>query len=86
VRSSHNAICCPPYAIVGEHSLVIYLAFFLPMAGMRAMLIQTRWILDAGIISVLVTIAATLGALCLWWLVRNTRCRYLFARPERFRV
>jgi uncharacterized membrane protein YcfT len=76
----------PALRYCGEHSLVIYLAFFLPMAAMRMVLIQAEWILDAGTISVLVTIASVLGALCLWWLVRNTRCRYLFARPERLRL
>ena len=31
----------------GEHSIVIYLAFFLPMATTRTLLLQTGWIHDS---------------------------------------
>ena len=47
----------PGLRYCGENSLVIYLAFFLPMAAVRVVLIHIEWILDAGTISLLVTIA-----------------------------
>src|SRR3982074_3573776 len=50
----------------GEHSIVIYLAFFLPMAATRTLLLRTGWIPDIGAISLIVTIAGVAGALALW--------------------
>src|SRR5947207_7406949 len=41
----------------GEHSIVIYLAFFLPMAATRTVLLKTGVISDIGTISLIVTIA-----------------------------
>ena len=41
----------------GEHSIVIYLAFFLPMAATRTLLLHTGLIHDIGTISLIVTIA-----------------------------
>jgi uncharacterized membrane protein YcfT len=66
----------------GEHSIVIYLAFFLPMASMRAILLHTG--LDLGLASIVITAAGVLGALVLWWAARNTRLNFLFERPAAF--
>ncbi len=41
----------------GEHSIVIYLAFFLPMAVTRTLLLKTGLIPDIGVISLIVTVA-----------------------------
>src|SRR4051812_46473097 len=49
----------------GEHSIVIYLAFFLPMAASRTLLLHFRPIHDIGAISLLVTIAGVTGALAI---------------------
>lgn len=69
----------------GEHSIVIYLAFFLPMAASRVILLKTGLIPDIGVISALVTAAGIIGALMIWWATRNTRLlRFLFERPDRF--
>ena len=68
----------------GEHSIVIYLAFFLPMAMTRTLLVKTGIIADIGVISVLVTAAGVIAPLLLLWLVRGTVLRFLFERPERF--
>ena len=50
----------------GEHSIVIYLAFFLPMAVTRTLLLRTGVIPDIGLISLVVTIAGVTGALAIW--------------------
>jgi uncharacterized membrane protein YcfT len=68
----------------GEHTLMIYLAFFLPMAVSRTILLKTNLIGDIGIISVLVTISGVVGALAWWWAVRRTPLAFLFDRPESF--
>jgi uncharacterized membrane protein YcfT len=68
----------------GRNSIVIYLAFFLPMAAMRALLLKSGLIADIGTISALVTLAGVVGALALFWAVRGTPLRFLFARPQRF--
>jgi uncharacterized membrane protein YcfT len=73
-----------PLRYCGQNSIVIYLAFFLPMAVSRSLLIKTGWITDVGTISALVTIAGVVGALVWFWAVRHTFLSFLFERPERF--
>jgi uncharacterized membrane protein YcfT len=73
-----------PLRYCGRNSIVIYLAFFLPMAASRALLLKTGWIADLGAVSALVTLAGVLGALALFWMVRDTPLHFLFARPDRF--
>src|ERR1043166_1749714 len=68
----------------GEHSIVIYLAFFLPMAATRTVLLKFSPLHDIGAISLLVTITGVIGALAIWWLVRGTRANFLFERPAAF--
>jgi uncharacterized membrane protein YcfT len=68
----------------GENSIVIYLAFFLPMAASRTVLLKTGVIADIGTISALVTVAGVIGALAWFWAVRWTPFRFLFERPARF--
>jgi len=75
-----------PLRYCGRNSIVIYLAFFLPMAATRTLLIKTGALADAGTIAVAVTLAGVVGALALFWAVRHTPLRFLFARPERFRL
>ena len=73
-----------PLRYCGENSIVIYLAFFLPMALSRMLLLKTGWITDVGTISALVTLAGVVGALAWFWAVRSTFLRFLFERPQRF--
>jgi uncharacterized membrane protein YcfT len=73
-----------PLRYCGSHSIVIYLAFFLPMAASRALLIKTGVIADIGTISALVTLAGVVGALAIYWAARGTPLRFLFERPARF--
>src|SRR6195952_2170285 len=56
----------------GEHSIVIYLAFFLPMAATRTLLLHSGVIHDIGVISLIVTVAGVVGALAIWWISRGT--------------
>ena len=68
----------------GEHSIVIYLAFFLPMATIRTLLLQKGWIHDIGAISLIVTIAGVVGSLALWRAALALRLNFLFERPAAF--
>jgi uncharacterized membrane protein YcfT len=68
----------------GEHSIVIYLAFFLPMAASRTVLLKFSPLHDIGVISLLVTITGVVGALAIWWFSRGTRASFLFERPAAF--
>jgi uncharacterized membrane protein YcfT len=70
-----------PLRYCGRHSIVIYLAFFLPMAVTRVVLLKTGALTDLGTISLIVTFAGVIGALCWFWAVRNTPFRFLFERP-----
>ena len=49
----------------GANSIVIYLAFFLPMAATRTILLKTGIITDLGTVSLIVTTAGVIGALVL---------------------
>jgi uncharacterized membrane protein YcfT len=68
----------------GEHSLAIYLAFFLPMAATRTLLLRTGVIEDIGTISLIVTIAGVVGALGLWLTALAAGANFLFERPAAF--
>jgi uncharacterized membrane protein YcfT len=68
----------------GEHSIVIYLAFFLPMAVTRTLLLREGWIQDIGGISLVVTIVGVVGALALWRTARAFGANFLFERPALF--
>jgi uncharacterized membrane protein YcfT len=68
----------------GEHSIVIYLAFFLPMAVTRTVLLKTGLIADIGVISLIVTVAGVAGAVLIWRLALALRADFLFERPEAF--
>jgi uncharacterized membrane protein YcfT len=65
----------------GEHSIVIYLAFFLPMAATRALLLRESPLHDIGMISLVVTIAGLLGALAIWRIALAAGAKFLFERP-----
>ncbi|HKS83946.1 MAG TPA: acyltransferase family protein [Pseudolabrys sp.] len=73
-----------PLRYCGRNSIVIYLAFFLPMATTRAVLLKTGLIADVGMISAIVTVVGVIGSLCLFWAARETSARFLFERPSPF--
>ncbi|WP_136657911.1 acyltransferase family protein [Nitratireductor sp. XY-223] len=67
----------------GAHSIVIYLAFFLPMAVTRVVLLKLGIVTDIGTVSLLVWIAAICGPILLFWIVQTTGFgRFLFERPR----
>lgn len=71
-----------PLRHVGARSLVVYLAFFLPMAVTRTVLLKTGIVDDVGVISALVTLAAVVGPLVLAWVIeRFGLFRFLIERP-----
>ncbi|BBF94473.1 acyltransferase family protein [Blastochloris tepida] len=75
-----------PLRYCGRNTLVIYLAFFLFMATSRVALIKLGLVTDAGWLSVIVTLIAVTGPLLLHLAVKNTPARYLFVRPEAFKL
>lgn len=69
-------------AWLGRNSIVVYLAFFLPMAVSRAVLIRFAPFLDIGTVSLLVTICGVVGPVVLYRIVdRSGYGRFLFERP-----
>jgi uncharacterized membrane protein YcfT len=70
----------------GEHSIAIYLAFFLPMAVTRIALLKTGIITDLGTVALIVTAAGVTVPLVLRWFVAGTRLDFLFKRPAYFHI
>jgi uncharacterized membrane protein YcfT len=68
----------------GEHSIVIYLAFFLPMAATRTLLLRSGIVPDVGTMSLTVTLVALFGALAIWWVALKVGADFLFERPDAF--
>jgi uncharacterized membrane protein YcfT len=68
----------------GEHSIVIYLAFFLPMASTRTLLLKTGLIHDIGTVSLIVTIVGVVGSVAIWQIALAARANFLFERPDAF--
>ena len=68
----------------GEHSIVIYLAFFLPMAATRTLLLKTGLIHDIGAVSLIVTVVGVAGALAIWRRRAGAGANFLFERPAAF--
>jgi uncharacterized membrane protein YcfT len=68
----------------GEHSIVIYLAFFLPMAATRTILLRTGIVPDIGTMSLIVTIVGVAGALAIWRAALRLDANFLFERPDAF--
>lgn len=67
---------------LGAHSIVIYLAFFLPMAATRVLLLWTGLVADIGTVSLVVTIVAVAAPAVFYLLVRRTGWgTWLFERP-----
>lgn len=76
-----------PLRYAGERSIVVYLAFFLPMAVARAILLKTGIIADIGWVSFVVTAVGVSAPLALHWLVMRTGWgTFLFVRPKAFRI
>jgi len=70
---------------LGQNSIVVYLAFFLPMAVSRAVLLRLD-LLDVGTTGLVVTACAVIGALMIWWAAMRFGARFLFERPAWARI
>lgn len=70
----------------GHRSIAIYLAFFLPMAVARTLVVETGLITDVGLACLIVAASAALVPLVLERLVRGTRLDVLFRRPRAFHL
>ena len=66
---------------LGEHSIVVYLAFFLPMVVMRTALLKTGIIADIGLVSLITTVFAVIVPLLIWWASLKVGWNFLFERP-----
>ena len=75
-----------PLRYLGENTLIIYLAFFLPMAVSRIVFLKYGFIQDIGSISLMVTAVGISCPIFLYWAVRNTSFSFLFSRPDIARV
>ena len=71
----------PAIRAIGRNTLPIYVAFTIPMAVTRTVLLKTGAIPDVGSVSLLVTAVALVVPLVLAFLVRGTRLGFLFERP-----
>jgi uncharacterized membrane protein YcfT len=72
------------FRFCGAQSIVIYLAFFLPMAATRTLLLKTGLIADIGTISLIVTVIGVVGALLIWKAALALHANFLFERPKAF--
>ncbi len=70
----------------GQNSIVLYLSFTIPMAITRVVLLKTGFITDIGTASLIVTSVALVSPLLLFVLTRRTLLRYLFVRPDVFKL
>jgi uncharacterized membrane protein YcfT len=75
-----------PLRYAGEHSLVVYLAFFLPMAATRTALLKAGIVPDLGTVALIVTAVAALTPLLFHEFVRGTWASFLFRRPNALRL
>lgn len=66
---------------IGRNTLPVYVAFTIPMAITRTVLLKTGLIPDIGAVSLIVTLVALVVPLVLAWLVSGTRLSFLFERP-----
>lgn len=70
-----------PIAYCGANSIVIYLAFYIPLVLGRKALALGGLVQDVGWMSFWSTLVAVLGALAMYWAVRRTPLAFLFRRP-----
>ncbi len=67
---------------LGEHSIVIFLSFSIPMAASRTLILRTGLIDDVSMLSIVVMTIALASPIVLYWMIRKTGWgRFLFERP-----
>jgi uncharacterized membrane protein YcfT len=67
---------------LGQHSIVTYLGFFLPMQAFLKIAQKVDVIPDPGTLAALISILSVLCGMVLFWATRNTWASFLFKRPE----
>ncbi|MFD0985515.1 acyltransferase family protein [Methyloligella solikamskensis] len=70
-----------PIRFAGENSIVVYLAFFLPMAVTRTVLLHLTPDINVGLAALTVTAVGAVTPLIFYVLVRRTPLMFLFRRP-----
>ncbi|MCK1492163.1 acyltransferase family protein [Bradyrhizobium sp. 180] len=68
----------------GQQSIIVYLAFFLPMAFTRTVLIKSGLIASVGAMSIIVTAMGVLVPFAMWQVAIRTGMHFLFERPKQF--
>lgn len=68
-------------AYLGQHSIVVYLGFVVPIGLMRRFIVSPTLITDIGALALTVMVLSVAGSIVLYWAVRNTPLRFLFERP-----
>lgn len=82
-----GAKAAEPLRYAGHLSIVVYLAFFLPMAVTRAVLLKTGVVTDIGWISLIVTaVGVTTPLIFHWFVIRTGWGLFLFERPKAFQI
>ncbi len=72
-----------PLRWLGANSIVVYLAFFLPMAMARTFLLKTGIVTDIGTISLLTVVSGVLGPVICYALIQwSGYGTFLFKRPR----
>ncbi|MEL6435363.1 MAG: acyltransferase family protein [Pseudomonadota bacterium] len=72
---------------IGQHTLVIYLAFFLPMVISREALVRLGVIETIGVVSLLVWLAAMIGPVIGYLIIKRVGFGlFLFERPAWFSI
>lgn len=66
---------------LGQHSMVVYLGFYLPMSAANFWIATHRWSIEPGITAVVVVVASIACAVLLERFTRMNAGRYLFVRP-----
>jgi uncharacterized membrane protein YcfT len=67
---------------LGEHSIVTYLGFYLPMSMLTLTFARHSSSLDIGLASAVISAVSIVVALSIFWATRLTVARYLFVRPR----
>ncbi|RDE10290.1 acyltransferase family protein [Pelagibacterium lacus] len=68
---------------IGEHSIVIYLSFVIPMGIFRTLLLAVMPAIDTGLASLLTLIVAIVSPMILYWIIgRIGFGKFLFERPS----
>jgi uncharacterized membrane protein YcfT len=70
----------------GRNSLVVYLAFFLPMVVTRVMLVKLEWAWNVDSAAIVITTVAIIVPLAAEWMLRDSGLRVLFVRPAWLRI